>query len=379
MNKKKKTILYWSPSLVDIATNKAVINSIYSLNRYSDGFSCHLINFFGEFDRFKKEIDKKKINLINYFHKKIFFFLPKHGKIRSRLSFVVMFLLAYFPLKKLIKKDKPDYIIIHLITSLPLILLLFNKFETRFILRISGHPKMNFIRKFLWHIAFKKLYIVTCPTKNTLNYIKDLNIIDPKKIKLLYDPVLNINEINKKKKEIINFKNYFLSVGRLTKQKNFMFLCENFKKIVEKHKEYKILIAGSGEEKLRINKFIKKNNLEKNIILLGHVDNIYPYYKNSKGFILTSLWEDPGFVLIEASFCRTPILSANSWPGPVELIRNNINGILYESNISDSFQKKFNEFLNKKNYQNFKLNNLILSKKFTLFNHYKKLNTLLSH
>ena len=54
------------------------------------------------------------------------------------------------------------------------------------------------------------------------------------------------------------------------------------------------------------------------------------YFKNSNGFILTSLWEDPGFVLIEATYCRTPILSSDAWPGPVELIKNNYNGVVFK-------------------------------------------------
>ena len=74
-----------------------------------------------------------------------------------------------------------------------------------------------------------------------------------------------------------------------------MFLCKAFKEIVKENNKAKLLIAGNGEEEDEIRKFIKKNNLENNIILLGYIDNIYPYFKNSQGFILTSLWEDPGF------------------------------------------------------------------------------------
>ena len=33
-------------------------------------------------------------------------------------------------------------------------------------------PRMNILRKLLWKIALKKVYNVTCPTMNTLNYIK---------------------------------------------------------------------------------------------------------------------------------------------------------------------------------------------------------------
>ena len=88
---------------------------------------------------------------------------------------------------------------------------------------------MNFLRKFLWRRAFKKIYLITCPTNNTLNYIKSLNLVDDSKLKLLYDPVINIKEINKKKDEKINLKDYFLSIGRLTKQKILCFYVKHLK------------------------------------------------------------------------------------------------------------------------------------------------------
>jgi glycosyltransferase involved in cell wall biosynthesis len=375
--KKFIKIFYWSPSLVNIATNDAVINSAYSMSRYDDIYDTYILNFFGEFERFRKKILDKNIKMIDYFNKSIFNILPKHGKIQSRISFIIIFFMSFFPLKKILKKNKPDYLIIHLITSLPLILLILFNFETKFILRISGYPKMNFLRRFLWRLAFKKIHLITCPTKNTLNYIKSLDLADDSKIKLLYDPIINIKEINKKKDKEIDTKDYFLSVGRLTKQKNFMFLCKGFKELVKKDNKIKLIIIGSGEEERRLKRFIKTNNLEQNIILKGYIENIYPYFKKSKGFISTSLWEDPGFVLIEASYCRTPVLSSNAWPGPVELVKNNYNGIIFENNDLNNFLIKFEEFKNNSNSQYLKLNNLKLSRKFTLFSHYKNLNQLI--
>ena len=375
--KKFIKIFYWSPSLVNIATNDAVINSAYAMSKYNKMHETYIFNFFGEFERFKNKILNKDIKIIDYFNKSLFKILPKHGKLKSRFSFILIFLMSFFPLKKILKQNKPDYLIIHLITSLPLILLLFFNFDTKFILRISGYPKMNFFRKLLWKMTLKRVHLITCPTNNTLNYIKSLNFTDPTKVQLLYDPIINIQEINKKKKEKIEFKNYFLSVGRLTKQKNFLFLCEAFKKIVKEKSETKLLIVGSGEEEGKLKKFIKKNNLSKNIILLGYIENIYPYFINSKGFILTSLWEDPGFVLIEASYCRTPVLSSNSWPGPIELVKNKFNGIVFENNNLESFLKEFKYFDSFADVKNLKLNNLKLSRKFTLFNHYKSLSQLI--
>ena len=55
-----------------------------------------------------------------------------------------------FKLKKLIDKEKPNYLIIHLITVVPLLLLYLFSFDTKFVLRISGLPKLTFFRTFFW-------------------------------------------------------------------------------------------------------------------------------------------------------------------------------------------------------------------------------------
>lgn len=368
----KQKIFYWSPFLVPIATPKAVINSAYALEKYSDNYECSIINFFGEFNFFKEDIEQKKINLKNNFFTKFYKFLPYKGKIRSRFSFLIIFVLSFFPLKKIILDEKPDYLIVQLITSLPMFLLLLFKFNTRFILRISGLPKLGFFRKLLWGIALKKFYLITCPTKATLEYMKSLNIVSENKIRLLYDPIIEVKNINNKKSatKITHHSNYFLAAGRLTKQKNFLFLCKAFKIIISKYPNFKLLIAGDGEDKKKLVDYIDKNKLKKNIFLTGHVDNIFPLMKGAEAFILSSLWEDPGFVIIEAAFCRTPVFSSNCITGPKEIIKNNYNGFLFESNNIESFLDCFEILLKKKNNSEVLLNNLRYTKKFTLFNHY---------
>ena len=65
--KLKRKIFYWSPSLVNIATNKAVINSCYSIIKFNKSFECFILNFFGEFNKYTDEVHIKKIRLINYY------------------------------------------------------------------------------------------------------------------------------------------------------------------------------------------------------------------------------------------------------------------------------------------------------------------------
>ena len=207
-----KTIYYWSPFISKVATIKAVYNSVNSINKYSNNkLSPKIMDVYGEWENYKY-FNQKKNN---------FYSLSS-----LRLKYFLIFLLCFFPLKKFLSNKKPDFLIIHLITSLPLFLNLLFKFQTKFILRISGKPKLNFIRFFFWKIALKKIFKITFPTLETMNYFKSLNIVKEEKLSLLYDPIISIKQIkgeilDKDIDEKLKNKNFFLSIGRLTKQKNF--------------------------------------------------------------------------------------------------------------------------------------------------------------
>ena len=137
-------------------------------------------------------------------------------------------------------------LIIHLLTSLPLILNYLFNLNTKIILRISGYPKLNRIRLLLWKILLKKVYAITCPTEATRSYLISLNLTNKEKFLFLADPILDTKKINKLKKEKINdqFGDYFFSAGRLTKQKNYNFLIINFSEVIKMHPKFKLLIAG---------------------------------------------------------------------------------------------------------------------------------------
>ena len=156
-----------------------------------------------------------------------------------------------------------------------------------------------------------------------------------------------------------------------------MFLCDAFNKILSKYPKYKLLIAGEGEDYKKLRNYIINKKIEKNIELIGFKKNIFPYLINSKGFILSSLWEDPGFVLIEAAYCRVPIFSSDTKPGPIEIIKNNFNGTIFKNNDIIDFFEKFDLFIKNSKNKKIILENLKFSKKFTLFDHYKILNDYL--
>ena len=121
--------------------------------------------------------------------------------------------------------------------------------------------------------------------------------------------------------------------------------------------------------------------LQTKAFLLGHQSNVFKYLKYADCFILSSLWEDPGFVLAEASAMNTNIISSDCPNGPKEILDHGNNGYLFKSNSEKDFINKFNEF-NKDSSKilNTKILNLKkLTKEFTIFNHFKKLTSYLEN
>ena len=378
-----KKIFYWSPFLSNVATIGNVLNSAYSLNKYGkNSFKTYILDVLGEWSNRKKDLLEKNINYIKL--GKLSINLPISGFIKSRILSMFLFVLKIFPLYFLLKREKPDYLIIHLLTSIPLALLLFFNFETRFILRISGLPQLNFLRKFLWKTISKKISLVTCPSFETMDYIKKSKIFDENKIIVLHDPIINNSLIFKKKNDPnINSKSfkkdYFLSIGRLTKQKNHKLLIDLFLHLKKSGKDFFLYILGEGEEEQFLRKKILKLNLQDRVFLLGFKKNIYPYIHSSRAIISPSLWEDPGAVMVEAAFCNRIVLSSNCKNGPKEFLMNNKAGYLFENNDLDSLVKAFNQLIMDSPEQIYKKKVLakINSKKYTIFNHYLTLRNLL--
>ena len=333
-------IYYWSPFLTNIATIKSVLRSAKSLVSFkkpnSKLYKVSILNSCGEWDFIKKKISKVKIEKL---HSLSFYrFLPKEGFLSSRFSFILILIINFFPLIFKIKKDKPKYLIVHLLTFLPIILSPILYKNTKIILRISGLPKLTFFRKFVWKLFSKYIFKITVPTTTTYELIKNSKIFDKKKIILLRDPAIDDNEIfihkniNLPKK--FGKKKFFLSIGRLTKQKNFSFLIKMFAKYKSIIGIDYLIILGEGEERSKLQKLINKLECENNIFLLGYKKNVYNFINKSEALISTAEYEDPGFSLIEAAFLKKKIITSLVNNGPKEMKKN--GNICHFFNFDDS-------------------------------------------
>ena len=378
----KKKVIYWSPCLNPVGTIKSTINSAVSLSKYSKDYEVAIINACGEWDKYLDYFKENHVKIINFKYN-FFKYLPKHGYVQSRFSYIIIFLLCFFPLIKLIKSSKPDFFIAHLITSLPLMVMNLFKTDTKFILRISGMPRLNLIRKSFWKVVSTKLYMVTSPSIELMNKLISINLFDQNKITFLPDAIIDIKQfISKKNSEINNFKKFdqkklIFAAGRLTKQKNFSYLIDEFSIFLKHNDQFILIILGDGEERNKLEKKIIKKKLQKNIYLTGYVENVFKYFKNGEAFILSSLWEEVGFVMVEAALTNLFIISSNCPNGPTEFLSDGKHGILFESNKKGELSNSLIKYANLKGVKKHKFEIKKNTKQYTKYRHFQKLNDIL--
>ena len=379
-----KKIYYWSPCLEKVGTYKSTVNSAISLAKYNDNqYSIKVINACGEWDKEKKTFEEYNIDLIdlnfNYFK-----FLPKNGYFKSRVSSLIIILTSFLPLIKLLKKDKPDILVIHLLTSLPLFLKYLFNIKTNIILRISGFPKLNLFRKFIWTLSSKNIIKTLCPTIDLLDQLKKTNIFDESNLFFLPDPVISSNQLILKRKPNNEYSKKtkslnFISAGRLTKQKNFIYLIEEFNEFIKINDNATLSIFGKGEEKDKIKNKISELKLNDKVFLKDYVDNIYHFMLKSDAYILSSLWEDPGAVLIESAINNLFVISSDCKNGPSEFLSHGHGGILFKSNTKDALKKSLYEFSQMKEEDKLikKINAKKNCLKYSLYRHYQSFNRIL--
>ena len=74
--------------------------------------------------------------------------------------------------------------------------------------------------------------------------------------------------------------------------------------------------------------YTKELDISHNVVFLGFQSNPFKYLSRATVFVLSSLWEGFGNVIIEAMACGIPVISTRCPSGPDEIITNEVNGLL---------------------------------------------------
>ena len=345
---KKKKIGIVIPSLNHGGAEKSAL--ILANKLQSEYESVDLISLC----RNSKKIENESVNLISLNKTRVLF--------------------SIFQLYRLIKSKKYDCIITGL-SHLNLIILLLNFFlknDNRINLLLHFHniPNINFFNlkerilnffvfRFIKMLKFKNVYIIT--VSNSIKDKVSLKYnIDKKNISVIY-PTIDFDKIDKLQLYKLPFdkknEKIILTVGRLSKQKNHNLLIKSFAD-VRKLINCKLIIIGDGKLKKKLIKLTRDLNISNSVNFIDKTDNPYQYFNNSDLFVLSSLWEGFGLVLIEALYCGKKIVATNCPGSPKELLSDLETAYLSKNNDQKDLTTKIFDMLNK----NFDNNQLIKNK-----------------
>ncbi|WP_287584810.1 glycosyltransferase family 4 protein [Candidatus Borrarchaeum sp.] len=133
-----------------------------------------------------------------------------------------------------------------------------------------------------------------------------------------------------KVKESLNCENLILTIGFLRLVKNFDVAIKAMQYVVKTHRKTKLVIVGSGPERYRLLKLVKKLHLERNVLIQQLADKELVEYYGSSDVVLYIPFNEPfGLVPLEAMASKKPVVASNL-SGPTETVQNNRTGFLVD-------------------------------------------------
>ena len=198
---------------------------------------------------------------------------------------------------------------------------------------------LNLFEKIKLKINRKKLKYTKLlfANKETMEYLKMEKRIVMPEVGVLKQ------EINNRKKIILNDNIVFIVSGRLVYRKGHELLL-NVLKNIQDDVEYKVIIIGDGREAKNIKEEINNDNkLKKHVEILGKIkyEDMKKEYDKADVLIMPSLRETTGSVILEAMANGLAVIAMNSFGA--KLIINNSNGYLYDGTSKEEIESSLKQ------------------------------------
>ena len=143
-----------------------------------------------------------------------------------------------------------------------------------------------------------------------------------------------------------NGRKIIFSLGRLVKYKGFLYGIQAMKKI----EDAVYLIGGTGPLQEYFREYIKENNLEQKVLLLGYIcdKDLNNYYEACDIYLFPSIMQSEAFgiVQLEAMKFGKPVINTNLGTGVNYVSINGETGLTVEPKNSEDLANAINTLLN---------------------------------
>ncbi len=148
----------------------------------------------------------------------------------------------------------------------------------------------------------------------------------------VFHNILNQDAIREKAKQTGGFSDDYegmriLTVGRLTTQKAFEISIDAMKLLKERGVKARWYVLGEGDQRSVLTAKINQLGLSEDFILLGAVDNPYPYYSQTDLYVHATRFEGKSIAIQEAQTLGCPILVSDC-SGNREQVNHGVDGLL---------------------------------------------------
>ena len=191
---------------------------------------------------------------------------------------------------------------------------------------LKGGLPMRMLRNSLYRRA---VGVVSQTESNT----RSLPVYLQRKAKVIFNP-LNMGEAYVGKALDTEKKDLIVAVGRLIKVKNHEMLTRAFKRFLETHPGYELVIYGYGENEESLKAYINMLGLKDKVKLPGSVPDVWDRIVSAKLYVHSSNYEGMPNALLEAMCLGLPCVSTKV-NGAIDVIKNGENGILTEVGDED--------------------------------------------
>ena len=112
-----------------------------------------------------------------------------------------------------------------------------------------------------------------------------------------------------------------LAAGRLARQKDHFTLIKAFARLATR-RSCRLIILGEGALRKELEGFVADLKLTDRVSLPGWAENPFAFMSRASLFVLSSIYEGLGMVLIEALACGCPCVSTDCPAGPAEILED---------------------------------------------------------
>jgi L-malate glycosyltransferase len=141
-------------------------------------------------------------------------------------------------------------------------------------------------------------------------------------------------------------KPVLVHVGGFTYEKNHTRLIEIFEGIRKKQPGASLHLVGSGPLQTQIEELVKQKGLQQQVRFYGFRNDAMQFIKNADVLLLPSIIEGLPGVILEAFYCRTPVV-AYDVGGIGEVVINNKTGYLVPKGNEEAFVDNVQKALDK--------------------------------